>query len=242
MKQIKVIGAGGIGTLLLDRLCQFLNYYIPQPTQTNGDEESTVQDNRFVVTIVDGDTFEQRNRERQEFTSLGNKAEIKARDLIRKYENIEINAIPQYLNAGNIDDIIQEDDIILSCVDNHDTRRLISHRTSVLENVTLISGGNGYDSGDVLTNVRRNGINLTAAITQYHQEIEEGDGQHPESLGCEALHAVEPQLIFANWGAAWLMACRFYKICILEEIDNICESDFDTRTAVAVAKRFPATP
>jgi hypothetical protein len=241
-----VIGAGGIGTLLLDRLCQYLNYYIPLVQTENADrppdEDIPEDDLLYTITIVDGDSFEERNRERQSFFSFGNKAEVKAAELMHRYESLNILSIPQYVNERNIHEIILENDIVLLCVDNHDTRRLVASKVSTMENVILISGGNGYDSGDVLTNVRRNGINITPSITEYHPEIEEGDGQHPETLGCEELHSTEPQLIFANWLVACIIACRFYKICILGEIDNICENDLDTRTAIVVAKRFPATP
>lgn len=227
-RQIKVIGAGGIGTKLLNPLCQFLNYYNPSQSENN----------RFDLTIVDGDTFEQRNRERQDFYNFGNKAEVKTTELMRMYENLEIRAIPEYVNEGNISTIIQEDDIVLLCVDNHDTRALVASKVATMQNVVLISGGNGFYTGDVLTNVRIGGQDYTAAITRYHEEIAAGDGQHPQRLGCEALHQAEPQLLFANMGAAWVMCCRFHTVCILNDLDQICENDFDTRTGGSVVQRF----
>lgn len=233
MRQIKLIGAGGIGTDLLSRLCRFIHFYniAQQPTEE--------EDNRFELTIVDGDTYEARNQERQEFYSFGNKAEVKATELTRKYESLNIRSIPEYVNEGNINNIIQEDDIVLLCVDNHDTRALVAGKVATMQNVILISGGNGFYTGDVLTNVRIGGQNHTPAITRYHSEIEAGDGQHPQRLGCEALHQVEPQLLFANMGAAWLMLCRFYKLCIMFEIDNICENDFDLTTGEVAVKQYP---
>jgi hypothetical protein len=237
MRQIKVIGAGGIGTKLLDPLCQFLNYYIP-PTDPTATEDE-INNSRFELTIIDGDTFEQRNRERQDFYNFGNKAEVKAAELMRKYDMVNIRAIPEYINNGNINQLIQEDDIILVCVDNHDTRAMIARKVATMQNVVLISGGNGYHTGDILTNIRIAGENYTPAITRYHSEIEEGDGQHPQTLGCEALHQAEPQLLFANMGAAWLMCCRFYTICILCQIDRVCENDFDTLTGEVAVKQYP---
>jgi hypothetical protein len=236
-RSIKVIGAGGIGTKLLDPLCQFLNYYHPQPAE---DEDDTilVEADTFEITIIDGDTFEQRNRERQDFYNFGNKAEVKATELMQKYD-LTIHSVPEYLNESNISSIIQEDDIVLVCVDNHDTRALIAEKVATLQNVVLISGGNGFYTGDVLTNVRIAGQNYTASITRYHEEISAGDGQHPQRLGCEALHQAEPQLLFANMGAAWVMLCRFYKICILGQLDTTCENDFDILTGEVLAKQFP---
>ncbi len=136
MRQIKVIGAGGIGTKLLDPLCQFLNYYVPQPDPTATENE--INDSRFELTIVDGDTFEQRNRERQDFYNFGNKAEVKAAELMRKYDMVNIRAIPEYINNGNINQLIQEDDIVLVCVDNHDTRAMIDRKVATIQNVVLI--------------------------------------------------------------------------------------------------------
>ncbi len=238
MRHIKVIGAGGIGTILLDNLCRYLNYYTPLITETS---EISQDDLLFTITIIDGDTYEDRNRNRQTFTSLGNKAETKALEMLRKFENLEIYHISQYVNSVNINEIIEEGDIILLCVDNHDTRRLFAQKIARMDNVILISGGNGYETGDALTCIRKDGENLTPAITEYHPEIEEGDGQHPETLGCEQLHNVAPQLILANMGAAWLICCRFYKTCILAQMDDkICENNFDILTGQSLAKRYPS--
>ena len=54
---ISVIGLGGVGSILSERLCRFLNY---------------AKDLTAEILMVDGDEYEQKNFERQEFTRLGN--------------------------------------------------------------------------------------------------------------------------------------------------------------------------
>ena len=69
MLEIKAIGIGGIGCALLPFLCRYLQYS-GEPAR---------------VTLIDGDRFERGNAARQAFSGLGNKAEVKSRELAREY-------------------------------------------------------------------------------------------------------------------------------------------------------------
>ena len=76
--KIVVIGLGGVGSILCERLARFLNY----SAELNAE-----------LYLVDGDIYETKNYERQEFTQMGNKAEIKAGDLDEQYPQLKLTFI-----------------------------------------------------------------------------------------------------------------------------------------------------
>ena len=71
---IVIVGLGGIGSILSDNISRYLNY-------TNIENIN--------ITLVDGDSYELKNSERQTFTRLGNKGEVKCSELAYKFENIK---------------------------------------------------------------------------------------------------------------------------------------------------------
>ena len=112
MLEIKAIGIGGVGGALLPFLCRYLQYA--------GDAAR--------VTLIDGDRFERANAARQAFAHLGNKAEVKARELAREFESLSFRAVPEYVTEANIARLIGEGETVLLMVDNHATRNLVSRR------------------------------------------------------------------------------------------------------------------
>ena len=155
--KVKVIGCGGIGTCLLDPLCRYLNF----------------SDNPNVeVSLIDGDTYEERNRERQIFQAAGPKASITAERLREEFNRLNFWDHPVYLGDHNTITLIREGDIIFSCVDNHKTRKLISDRAEELNDVVIISGGNDWEDGNIQVHIRENGKNITVPVaSRYHPEI-----------------------------------------------------------------------
>ena len=81
MKKIKVIGAGGIGSILLPTLCRFLN--------TSGEPA--------IITVIDGDRYESKNQTRQLFSRLGNKADVSIEKLENDFENLIFKSKPEYV-------------------------------------------------------------------------------------------------------------------------------------------------
>ena len=145
MIEIKAIGIGGVGCALLPFLCRFLQYSEP----------------RARLTLVDGDLFERRNAPRQAFGRLGNKAEVKAAELAREFDALSVRAVPEYVTRENAARLIQAGDTVFLMVDNHATRSLVNAHTATLEDLTLISGGNDYEDGNVQVYRRRGGRDLT---------------------------------------------------------------------------------
>jgi len=202
---IKIIGLGGVGSILIERLCRFLNY--------------SQVDTSFVVTLIDGDEYEDKNLERQEFTRLGDKAEIKANDLKIKYLNLNIDYIIDYINTDTISRGISEKDIVFLCVDNHKTRMVVSNYCKTLNDVILISGGNELTDGNVQIYIRKGGVDITPDLCAYHSEIATPTDRSPDEMSCEELSKSEPQLYFTNLSVATIMCWAYYNVVVQQNID-----------------------
>jgi len=210
---IKIVGLGGIGSIVSRYLATFL----------------AAQRQNCKLTFIDGDDFEPKNSARMLFKDFGNKAEVVAQDLEDYFEGskLTILTVPEYLKKDNIDELLQEDDIIILCVDNHSTRKLVSTHCAKLKNVTLFSGGNdGVEKKDNGRNLRgtygncqvyarRDGEDRSPSLTLYHPEIENPADKLPSDISCTDLIMSVPQIMFVNLAAAscilntvWLYLCN----------------------------------
>jgi molybdopterin/thiamine biosynthesis adenylyltransferase len=197
MLEIKAIGIGGIGCALLPFLCRYLQYS-GEPAR---------------LTLIDGDRFERGNAARQAFSHLGNKAEVKARELAREFEALAFRSTPEYVTEDNVARLIGEGTVVFLMVDNHASRNLVSRHVSSLADLSLISGGNDEEDGNVQVYVRQGGRDLTPSLARYHPEIAHPQDRHPAGLSCEELMAAgAPQLLFANLMVASLMLNAFYAL------------------------------
>jgi molybdopterin/thiamine biosynthesis adenylyltransferase len=213
--RIKLIGVGGIGTCLLTFLPRYLAHS---------------REERVELFLIDGDSFEARNLDRQAFTDQGNKAQVKAQELRQLFTSLTTVSVPQFVTHDNVAKLIMGDDVVLLCVDNHATRRLVSSRCKRLANIVLISGGNDLETGNVQVYIRRKGREQTNPIDHYHPEIrypkDTNPGEDPSCL--ERVADGEPQLLIANMAAALGMASAFYQV--LEGRQPAEETYFDIGT------------
>ena len=86
-KRVIVVGAGGIGTWLCAGLVRMLEWKFPGS----------------VLVIVDGDNFEAKNLERQDFTQIGNKASVKALELSKQFNETTIFPLgEEYITQNTI--------------------------------------------------------------------------------------------------------------------------------------------
>lgn len=226
MITVKVIGLGGIGSILTDKVSRFLNF-------------STSEDQSVKIVLIDGDEYEEKNMERQDFTRMGNKAESKAMELQNKFRNITFESVPHYIDPDNVARVIDEDDIVFVAVDNHKTRKVISDYVSKkLKNVVVISGGNELTDGNVQRYVRKGGVNITPRLTDYHPEINNPVDKLPTEMSCEELSHSEPQLYFTNLTVATYM-CQMLHNTLNGKFD-VSEVYFDMGTLQSDAKhRIP---
>lgn len=217
---IVIIGLGGVGSILSERLCRFLNFS---------------KDLTADILLVDGDEYETKNFERQEFTRMGNKADIKATELTMKFSNIRFDVFEAFISKDNISEVIMEGDIVFLCVDNHKSRMIVSNYCKELKDITLISGGNEYTDGNVQIYLRKEGKDLTPDLCAYHPEIENPDDKLPDEMSCQELSESEPQLYFTNLGVATFMCWAFYNVVVKEEYER-SEVYFDILKMTADAK------
>lgn len=196
--RILVIGLGGVGTALLTPLCRYLVY--------------TEVGREIPLILLDGDDFEGRNRERQDFFGAGNKAQVKAREMRRIFPELSLRAVPEFVTPQSVSFYIESRDLIFLAVDNHASRRIVSHHCQILDSAVLISGGNEWSDGNVQIYVRRNGEDLTSPLTRFHPEIESATDTTGLFSCDEITSSGEPQLLFTNFTVASHMLNTFYAV------------------------------
>ena len=214
--KVKVIGTGGIGLCVLPVLARYLNYNTEKFPATE-------------VSLIDGDQFEEKNRERQAFVEAGYKATTTAATYRNEYPSLMFWDHPVYVDDDNVIQLIRENDVVVLCVDNHKTRKLISDRAIDLKNVTIISGGNDWTDGNVLIHIRRDGKDLTPPLAnKYHPEIQNPTDKHPgeiqQAQGCQAMVASEPQLLITNNLIAANMLAAFYNLVDQDQFEKVTKT------------------
>jgi len=217
---IVIIGLGGIGSILCERIARYLTY----------SAEAGIK-----LLLVDGDEYEPKNFDRQDFTRMGNKAEVKAADLKMQFSRLNVSSYPAFVNESNLAQDITEGSIVFLCVDNHKTRMIVSNYTNKLTDVTLISGGNDLIDGNVQIYIRKDGNDITPDLCSYHPEIANPDDKLPEEMSCEELAESEPQLYFTNLGVATIMCWAFYNVVVKGEYEK-SEVYFDITQMASNAK------
>lgn len=202
-RKVKVIGVGGIGSYLIEPLVRYLNH--------TGDS--------IEVTVIDGDEYEARNRERQTFSEEGNKAKVKVAELRKQFPNVYFKSQSQYVNDSNVISLIRDGDEVFLCVDNHSTRKTVSKRCEELDNILLISGGNEFTDGDVNIYAKKDGRDAKSnnrSMTDLFSKIADPNDKNPSDLtdeerqGCERDATENPQLLFMNLTIASIMCNCYY--------------------------------
>jgi len=215
--KFKVIGLGGIGSYIVEPLCRYLS-------------ES---ENDIELTLIDGDVYKEKNKNRQKFVNFQNKAEESCRLLKEIFSKIHIKFKSHYINDSNVFSTIREDDNIFLCVDNHATRKIVSDRCEELNNIVLISGGNDTTDGNVICYVKKDEKNITNPPTKLYSSIANPVDKIPfsgERTGCEEIIESEPQLLFTNLAIASMMLNCYRKIennkitfnQVYIDIDTLC--------------------
>lgn len=224
----KVIGLGGVGSIVARYGSVFL--------------ASLHQNARMV--LIDGDKFEPSNASRMIFGDYGNKAAVVLAEIRPrlKHGNLTLMALEEYITPKNVKRMINDGDIIILCVDNHATRKLVNDRCAKLKNICLISGGNdgvGKDSsgsvrrgtyGNVQLYVRKNGQDLSPSLSAYHPEIAKPADKLPGDLNCTELVVSKPQILFANLAVASAMLNTM--LLYLSDATHYGELSFDIADAL----------
>lgn len=184
-----------------------------------------------MLLLVDGDNFEDKNKERQPFTDFGNKAEVRAAELTPYFPQTFIAPIPKWVvedSDNTADDeegskitasnLLEEGDVIYAVVDNFACRKLLFETAKNYDNIDVFTGGNSESlDGSVYHYQRRNGQNITDSPLDYHPELVNPPDRNPGQLSCQERAELEggTQLIATNFMVAALLLGRT-QYCVLE--------------------------
>lgn len=129
--KVLVVGAGGLG-------CPILLYLAAAGVGKIG--------------IVDGDIVSESNLSRQVLFGLHdlgkNKAKVAAEILYKKYQDLEIEVIPEFLRTDNIIGYLRDYDLVIDGSDNFPTRYLVNDSCVIL-NKPLVFGALYQNEGQV---------------------------------------------------------------------------------------------
>lgn len=193
------------------------------------------------LIVVDGDKFEEKNVDRQDMKPIDEgsfKAEIMARRIEESVPFLSVRAITRYVSertrnewAIPVREVIPDGPLVVSCVDNHAARLMLSQHVQTLDNAILISCGNQRSTGDVYRFVRMDGSNITRPIERVHPEIGRGYQRNPADMSCEERAALSggEQTLAANVMAASLAIVAISQLLPLQgkersEIREVCKN------------------
>jgi hypothetical protein len=177
MKQIFIIGAGGVGSWLTPAMCLLTD--------------------QSAVTVIDGDKLEEKNLNRQLF-SIDDCEKFKA-EVLAKYYNCGF--INRFYTHGSI--AVDRGDWLLCAADNNLARKAVL-MTVDETGAQAILGCNERLSSEAYY-YRRDWKGTHLDPRKYYPEIETDDSNDPRSaaIGCTGLAQKEtPQLVSANFAAA----------------------------------------
>jgi molybdopterin/thiamine biosynthesis adenylyltransferase len=213
-RRFVLVGAGGIGTWLSAGLVRLLEWKYPGSA----------------LIIVDGDTFEERNKERQDFKTVGNKASVKALELSEQFNSTTVIPVPKWVVddsfAGVADtespkikasDLLVDGDVVFAVVDNFAARKIIFDAAMNIPNIDVFTGGNDDALfGSIYHYQRRDGRDITEHPVNTHPEYENPPDKNPGELSCQERSQIEggTQLLATNMAVASFLLGRVQKIIV----------------------------
>lgn len=194
-----IIGTGGTGGYLIPPLVRTLQYH------------PTTRDN--VVTIIDGDDFEDKNQARQMMTP-DHVGQNKADAMVEMCEAMgltNVTSVGEFINFQSFLPFLEESEcpLIIAAVDNDATRSAIidAIQSECSEkDFFFITPGNsdGLEEvrGQTLWFGRINGEDVGMNPKEAYPNISNPDDEIPRKGSCARLQESRPQLISANFMAA----------------------------------------
>lgn len=226
-KRFIVVGAGGIGTWLCAGLVRLLEWKYPGSG----------------LIIVDGDNYEEKNKERQDFTKLGNKAVVKAQELTTQFPNTTIIPVPKWVvgeDFGGVTDedspkikaseLIRENDVVFAVVDNFAARSILFNAARNLDNIDVFTGGNDDELfGSIYHYQKRDGVEITCHPEEFHPEYVNPPDKNPGELSCQERSEIEggTQLLATNMAVASFILGRVHKTIVNTQSPEETEVFFD---------------
>lgn len=171
------------------------------------------------ITFIDPDAIEITNLNRQVFfyDALGlNKAEVLALRLNSKF-GARAQSLVTYLRS---DTDISQFDIIFDCVDNYETKIVLSEKCEEQKKI-LISGGSNIDKGQVVVYDPKFGQGNPAALLGLKEIVEGRDLETHQRLRESCLYQPDPSVVMTNQIIAGFMVDSLRKLLDGQETMNI---------------------
>jgi len=225
--RVILVGAGGIGTWLAEGVARLLEWKFPGSA----------------LIIVDGDNYEQKNMERQNFTKMGNKASVKALELTEKFEKTSFIPVPKWVVGDDFkgvsdeesskikaSDLLNEGDVVLAVVDNFAARKILFDAAAQLNDVDVFTGGNDDALyGSIYHYQKRGGKDITEHPVTFHPEYENPPDKNPGELSCQERAEIDggTQLLATNMAVAAFILGRINHVIVNNQKPEATEIYFD---------------
>lgn len=243
-KRVIIVGAGGIGSLLSRSVAMTLEWRLPGSA----------------LIIVDGDNYEAKNKQRQFFNGVGNKAEVLASELVPQFDKTFIIPMPYWVvdkvgenekedkeldgspAAGKIaaSDLVVEGDVIFAVVDNFKARKQLIDAASQLNDVDVFLGGNDERYfGSTYHYAKRDGVELVDHPAVWHEEYVDPPDRNPGELSCQERAELDggTQLLATNMAVTAALLARFNMV-IIEGMDPASNSEYFFDLEAGLAQSF----
>lgn len=181
---LTIVGMGGVGSFLMAPLSKVMI-------------DGRLGVNRVCdLTLVDGDSYETKNMSRQFFPSVCNgmnkaTAQKLVLNTLFPSSGVAVVAHPVYITTPNVSTLFpvhNNGHVLVSLVDNHACRALLSHMVSIRaalgQNILLITGGNEVTDGSVGIQGFWQGISVGVDLLARHPEVSTVTEGSREGLSC----------------------------------------------------------
>lgn len=211
-----IVGIGGTGSLLARDLPQLL-------MSSHGHE----------MVLIDGDVVERKNMIRQRFQAhdIGSNKAIALAKKINSFYPVECEAMDLYLTSKELLSKIQKSSavpVIIGCVDNDSTRRLMEKTFRAIDTGVYIDSANSAYSGNVFCCVKSGGQYV--GKTRGQARVLGKKDKNPAEMSCvERSASGELQYFITNLKMA---------TCVLEYCFSLISSGEPVITGVTKIDRF----
>lgn len=238
-----ICGAGGVGSWLAEGLVRMLEY------KAKGS----------MLVIVDGDNYEEKNKERQNFNGAGNKADVLAAQIQPQFLETMVVPLPRWIVAKTEEqdpsdveedgsapaglvaakDLLSDGAVVYAVVDNFKARRIIIDAAAEIDNIDVFLGGN--DDAlfcSVYHYRRRDGKDITDNPILRNEELANPPDRNPGEMSCAERAKLEggTQFIAANFGVAALLLGKTQEVILND--GNMAANDTFLDLGLGLAQSF----